>query len=258
MGKLGGVEHRLVSEADRTKLQQVVAKLLGPQLAQVGWDAKPDEPDDSRLRRAAVIRALGAIARDPGVLGEARARLDRFLAGDTAAIENNLQDAVVGMVARGGDAARFEALLKKFHDERDPAFKRRYLMSLTAFEDPALAKRALGLLMGEVVPLQDLASFASGLLANRTARAEAFSLITSRWDEIAKKAGGAPMLMRRIVEAMGNLVERSHVEAAEKFLAAHTSDVIKQAVLQTQERMKQDLELRERALPAVSAWLKAP
>jgi len=255
VGRLGFIEHRLVSDADRPAFQRRVAQLLSAQLTQVGWDASPNENDRGRLRRAAVIRGVGGVARDPSVVGAAASRLDRFLAGDPAAIENNLQDPVVSMVARAGDASRFEQLLAKFHDERDPAFKRRYLLALTAFEDPALAQRAVDMLLGDVVPLQDLAFFAGGLLANRVARAGAFSLITARWGEIVKKASGAPMLLRRIVEGLGALPERKDLEAAKAFLAANPSDVITMAVAQTLEHMEQDVSLRERTQAPISAWL---
>ncbi len=61
-----------------------------------------------RLRRAAAVRALGLVARDPAVAREATARLDRWLSGDQAALEPNLHDLAVALAARGGDRARFE------------------------------------------------------------------------------------------------------------------------------------------------------
>ncbi|MBS2031630.1 MAG: M1 family metallopeptidase [Deltaproteobacteria bacterium] len=255
VARLSSIEHRLVSDADRPKLQQVVAKLLGNQLGQVGWDPKADEDSAPRLRRAAIVRALGGVARDAKVVAEASARLDRFLGGDSSAIEANLQDGVVGMAARAGDAKRFDQLLAKYRDEKDPAFKRRYLLSLTAFEDPALAKRAVEMALGETVPLQDLAFFIGGLLANRAAREQAFALVTTRWAEIEKKGGGAPMLLRRVVEAVGAMPERRHYEAAKTFFEAHTSDAIKMAVAQTLERLDQDTALRDRCMAPLSAWL---
>jgi puromycin-sensitive aminopeptidase len=65
------------------------------------------------------------------------------------------------------------------------------------------------------------------------------------------------MLLRRIVEAMGALVERRHLEEAEAFLAAHPLEEAKQAIAQTLERLRQDVELRERTQRLVGRWLEA-
>ena len=63
------------------------------------------------------------------------------------------------------------------------------------------------------------------------------------------------MLVRRTVEALGALVTRGELEEVEAFLAAHPMEEARQAVAQTVERLRQDVALRERALPAVSRWV---
>src|SRR5512138_2618407 len=103
VGRLAAIEHRLVADGDRPALQALVGRLFRPRLETTGWDAPAGEPDAVRLRRAAAVRALGLVARDPAVAAEARARLDRWLAADRAALEPNLHDAAVALAARGGD-----------------------------------------------------------------------------------------------------------------------------------------------------------
>jgi puromycin-sensitive aminopeptidase len=255
VARLGSVEHRLVDDTDRPALQAFVARMFASQLAAVGWDASENEPDARRLRRAATVRALGLVARVPELAREATARLDRWLGGDRAALEPNLHDAAVALVARGGDAARFEAFRRLFEVETDPTFRRRYLLALAAFEDPSLAARAVDLCCSGSVPLQDTASFAAALLANRTARDPFWARLRADWDAIAGRVRDAPILLRRTVEALGALVERRHLDEAEAFLAAHPVEEARQAIAQTLERLRQDVELRERAAPAVRAWL---
>lgn len=63
------------------------------------------------------------------------------------------------------------------------------------------------------------------------------------------------MLVRRTVEGMGALVTRTQLEEVEAFLAANPMEEARQAVAQTIERLRQDVALRERALPAVARWL---
>ncbi len=255
VARLASVEHRLVDDSDRPALQAFVTRVFGPQLAAVGWDAAQAEPDARRLRRAATVRALGLVARAPPLAREASIRLDRWLAGDRSALEPNLHDVAVTLVARGGDAGRFEAFQGLYRRETDPAFRRRYLLALAAFEEPALAARAMDLLVAGEVPLQDTAAFAAALLANRSARDAFWARLRAEWDAIAARVRGAPMLLRRTVEALGALVERRHLDEAEAFLAAHPVEEARQAIAQTLERLRQDVALRERAAPAVRAWL---
>jgi puromycin-sensitive aminopeptidase len=187
---------------------------------------------------------------------EGSARLDRFMAGDLGSLEVNLHEAAVVMAARAGDARRFEALRARFPVEPDPAFQRRYLVGLAQFEDAALATRAQDLAMGEEVPLQDAASFMGALLANRTAREPFWRTLRDRWDAVQKRIGGAPMLLRRVVEAVGQLPERRQLDEANAFFAAHPISAATQAIAQTLERMRQDVALWERAEPAVAKWLE--
>ncbi len=257
VGRLALVEHRLVSDADRPRLQTFVAGLLGDALRRASWDAAPSEPDAPRLRRAALVRALGMVARDPPTEREAAERLDRWLGGERAALEPNLHDAAVAMAARPGDAGRFEGFLRLFEQETDPAFRRRYLLALTAFEAPDLALRAMEMAFGDRVPLQDSASFVAGLLGNRAARDPFWARMRADWDRLHARLKGAPMLLRRVLEAVGQLVERRHLEEAEAFLAAHSVDEARQAIAQTLERLRQDVALRERNQAAIGIWLAA-
>jgi puromycin-sensitive aminopeptidase len=140
--------------------------------------------------------------------------------------------------------------------EPDPATQRRYLMALTSFENPVLAERAQGLLFTDTVKTQDAAAFISGLLANRTGRDAWWARMQKQWKDVAARTGTAPMLMRRVVEALGHLRTREHLEQVKALLEANPLPEAQQAARQTLERLSQDVALRERTAPEVSAWLK--
>ena len=257
VGRLAAVEHRLVADSDRPRFQSFVAALFGPRFEEIGWNAQPGEPDEARLRRAALVRALGLVARLPALVEEGVSRLDRFLAGDARALEPNLHEAAVVMTARAGDGARFDSFRALYEAERDPAFQRRYLMALAQFEDPGLARRGEDLAFGRFVPLQDLASFMGALLANRSAREAFWVELQARFEEVRTATSGAPMLLRRVIEAIGQLPERRHLEEATTFCAVHPVEAARQAAAQTLERMRQDVELRERTQGPIGRWLAA-
>jgi puromycin-sensitive aminopeptidase len=255
VGRLATIEHRLVSDADRQRLRALVARLFGPAFARLGWDPSPGEPDALRLRRAALLRAAGLVGRDAALAAEAARRLDRFTAGDRSALEPNLHDAAVAMVARAGDAARYDGLEALARAETEPTLKRRYLLALAAFEAPPLVARAIELAFSEALPLQEAAGFAGALLGNAVARAPFWERLRRDWGAFHGRLAHAPMLVRRTVEAMGALVTREELGAVEAFLAAHPLEEARQATAQTLERLRQDVALRERVLPAVSGWI---
>ena len=256
VGRLAYVEARLVEGEDQKRFQRWVEKLLGAGLKKLGWDSAAGESDRVKLRRAALVRAVGGVARSPEALAEAKPRVARVLQGDKAALEPNLLDAAVGMVARAGDKALFDTLLAKMPGEPDPATQRRYLMALAAFEDPTLAEASRQLLFSDKVKTQDVASFVTGLMGNRTGRDAWWTEMQTRWQDVLGRTGRAPMLVRRVVESMGSLRERKQLDEARKLLGGSPVEEAKQATEQTLERLEQDVALRERAMPEVSAWLQ--
>ncbi|NVJ23491.1 MULTISPECIES: M1 family metallopeptidase [Myxococcus] len=256
VGRLAYVESRLVDGEDQARVRAWVEKLLSPGLKKLGWQATAGESDRVKLRRSALVRAVGGLSRSPEALAEARPRVARMLQGERDALEPNLLDAAVAMVARAGDSALFDTFLQKMPGEPDPATQRRYLMALTTFEDPALAERAQGLFFSDTVKTQDVASFVTGLLANRTGRDAWWAQMRKQWKEVVARTGGAPMLVRRIVESLGMLRTREQLEAVKALLKDQPVSDANQATAQTLERLSQDVELLERCGPEVSAWLK--
>ena len=255
-GRLGYVEARLVDGEDQERFRRLVERLFLQRFQGMGWDPVAGETDQDRLRRAALLRAVAGVARSRSVLAETAPRVDRVLNGQRTALDPNLVDTAVAVSARDGDAELFDRLRAAFPREADPAVKRRYLLALTAFEKPELSSRAEAMALDPAVPLQDFASFVHGLLANRVAREGSWKLLRDRWSAVIEKTAQAPMLLRRVVEALGNLRERRHLDEARAFLEAHPVPEAQQAVAQTLERLAQDVALRERLVPEVSVWLR--
>ncbi len=257
VGRLAAVEHRLPGDGARGPFRAFAAGLLRAGLDRDGLDARPGEDGEARLRRAARVRGVAVVGRDPDACAALGDRLDRFLAGDRDALEPNLHDAAVAVAARAGDAgrlARFRALAR---EEKDPALLRRYRMAPALFEDPALAVTVAGIPFGDEVPLQDLAAFATALLANRAAAGPFWRSLRGGWDAFQARLSDAPLLLRRVVEGLGGFTTREQLEEARAFLAAHEIPAARQAAAQTLERLSQDVALWERIGPAVEAWLRA-
>ncbi len=254
VSRLALIEHRFLADGDRALFGAFVRELYGARAMGLGWAPKHGEDDETRLRRAVLVRALALIARDPDASAEAAKRFPPAVG--PADVDPNLLDVVVTAAARTADVARFEDLRSRARTETDPAAKRRYLHALARVEDAGLTARAVDLSLSEDVPMQDFSSFVGVLLANRETREAAFAMINDRWQETRAKAD-SPMILRRLVESLATLPERRHLEAVRAFLDKHPIDGARQAIAQTLERMQMDVALRERILPRIGAWLRA-
>ena len=256
VSRLSWLEHRGVSEADRPLLHAWMKRLFAPVAAELGWDPKEGEDDERRLLRAAALRALTLVARDPGSVHEAQERYRSHVGAHPRPLDPNLLDLVVAAAARTADRARFEELRKRAGEELDPAAKRRFLLALAMVEQPDLVSQSVELSLQDDVKMQDFPSYAGTLLGNRATREAAWQLVQGRWPEVKKKAD-SPMLLRRLVESLGALPERLHYEQIERFLAAHPIEGARQAIAQTLERLRMDVALRERLMSETGAWLRA-
>ena len=266
VGRLGLLEGRHVADEDRPAFQKVVGDLFSESARTLGWQRTTSavESDDTRLRRASLLRALVIIGRVPEAIAEAERRclahLSRGEAQEVAnaqtspALDPNLLDIVVTAAVRIADRARFDDFARRAQTELDPATKRRFLHALARVETPAVVDHAVEVALTDLVPMQDFTSYLSVLLSNRATREGAWAVIRDRWNEVRAKAD-SPMLVRRLVEALGALPERRHLEQVERFLAEHPMDAAKQATLQTLERMRSDLALRDTLMPQIARWL---
>jgi puromycin-sensitive aminopeptidase len=263
-GRLSAIEYRHVADEDRSALHAVVGKLFGKTARELDWQAPAGgiESDDTRLRRAAALRAVVGLARVPEFVAEAErqyllhvAPRDAGTADTASSLDPNLLDIVVGAAARCADGARFDDIVRRATSEVDPTAKRRFLHALARVETPAVVSRAIETALTDIVPMQDFTSYVAVLLGNRATRDDTWNLIRDRWTEVHAKAD-SPMLLRRLVESFGNLTERRHLEEVERFLDAHPIEPARQAIAQTLERLRTDVALRELLIPQVSRWLR--
>src|SRR5262249_20945608 len=144
----------LVSEADRPLFRTLVARLFSPLFAELGWEPKLQEPDETRLLRAQIAWVLGYTARLPPLLAEAEARLQKYLR-EPGSLDGTLADQVVRLGALSGNAARWDDYLSRTH-AATPETALRFRYALASFEDPALIARTLRLTLGDQIPPEDI------------------------------------------------------------------------------------------------------
>jgi puromycin-sensitive aminopeptidase len=253
---------RLVSDRDRPALRAAVRRMFGPELARLGWEkpaaaggARPRERDNTRQRRSALLQLVGIVTRDPAIEKEARRRIDRFLAGDDAAIDPELRATAISLAARGGDAALFRGFQRRLANESDPVLKVQLLRALTRFEDPKLAARAQDLVFAGKIPKQDLATFVAGLLANPTARGPFWQKMQREWPAFQKRLADSPKIRQRIIQAFELVPGRAGLDQVKALVAKDPPADAADTIRQTLERMELAVELEERTAPDLTSWL---
>ena len=259
---LGAIAERLywlathvVEDAARPAFERFVGQFLRPHFDTLGWDSRPGEGADDRLRRATAIAALGELAGDPTIVAEANARRARSL-GDPSSLDANLASAVVGIAARHGDAALYQRYLeRKRSAANDPEEEQRFLFGLTAFEDADLVRRSLALTLTDEVRPQDRAHLYARLLGTRSSRLPAWEFVRDRWDDLT--ANLDPMLQQNIVRALAQLTPEPTAAEVLAFLPPRASDETRETVAQTIEQLRIDAAVCRRLTPAVTAALRA-
>ena len=250
---------RVVGDADRPAFEAAVARMFGRELTRLGWE-KPGrrERDGVRQRRAALLLLVGKVTRDPAIEREARRRVDRFLAGDPAALDPELRATAIALAARGGDAALFRAMEKRFRSEADPVLKVQLLRALARFEDPRLAARAQELVFSGGIPRQDVATFVAGLLANPAARGPFWRRMQREWPAFQKRLDDSPKIRERVIQAFELLPGQAGLDEVTALLGKDPPDDAADTIAQSLERMRLAVELEGRVRPELSAWLSRP
>ncbi len=256
-GPLGFLEDRLAGAAGAgapDRLRAWLVRLYRGPLAALGWDPAEDEPNDPRLRRAALLGILGEVAAWPPVLEQAAQRFRAFLA-DRRSLDPNLADVVVTLAARTGDAARFAALLDALGDAATPQERRRFLLALGDFRPPEQVDRALALTLSRRVPTQDVAFLLARLLRNPAGRERSWGFVKRRWSTLRRRM--PPMLVTRLVEATPALGAPRWRRDVAAFFRTHPLPTGTRALRQALERFDLDNAFVRREAAGLGRWLAA-
>jgi puromycin-sensitive aminopeptidase len=234
-------------------LRAWVAARLGPAHAAIAGP-RPGEDERERMRRAALLRAVGGIARHPAGVGQARsvAQAER---ADPAAVDATLSTTAVAVEAVNGDGATLERHVATYLARRDgqasPQDVERYLYALPAFRGPEQVQRVLALLASGTVAPQAVGPILRALLVEPHAQEAAWTYLQEHWAEVPGRLGESWVAI--LVEATGELPPRL-ADEVRAFHAERLGEMASQARMRAQERLKERAALLARITPAVKAW----
>jgi puromycin-sensitive aminopeptidase len=253
---LRGVERILEMQgkaASAALLRDWVAARLGDGYRALG-PGKPGEDPMARERRAALLRALAAIAREPRAVADARriAKLER----EGQMPDATLAGTAVAAEAVNGDAATLRTHLATYLERRAghaaPQDVERYLYVLPAFRDPALVRQVLDTLASGAVAPQAVGPILRAMLTEPHSQGQAWAALQQRWPALRESLGEAWVAI--LVEATGELPP-AWAPQVKAFWDANLSGAAGQAYGRAQERLAETAEAYPRIATGVEAWL---
>jgi len=135
VAKLGAIDDLARRAPVRTAFRRYAVHLLRPAFDRVGWDARPQDTNQTVLLRATLIGALGRFG-DEAVIAECKRRFAAFIANPTS-LPSDLRSPVIQTVGRYADQATFDQLRSLGKAASSTEDKLRFYYALAAAQDAA-------------------------------------------------------------------------------------------------------------------------
>jgi alanyl aminopeptidase len=256
VGTLEGVDAALVVDANRGAFRKYVAARLGPRARALGWTAAPHEDDDRALERHTLLAAMGDLAGDDATLRDAETWAKKWLS-DPASVPADVASVAVPLAsARAGqqrlDELRAVAKRATLPDDRVLAIR-----AMGSFDDPAVLRTALSLVLGDELKLSELRYLFGAVLERRAAVRVLYAWEKEHWPQLRVRLAGA-FGHSQLVSVAGALCTADERDDARAFFVPAT-----QGVEGTQRPLDEALEaaslcvaLREHGSADVARYLR--
>jgi puromycin-sensitive aminopeptidase len=250
-GVLGSLHRAAADDAQRDELAGWVRALVGPAYRALGDAPAAGETERTTALRATLFDTLARIGHDTEQQARARTMFDA-LGTDSGAVDANLADAVVRVVAGSADAETWDELRRRAGRARTPQDRLRHQGALADAEDAALVMRCCELVLTDEVRTQDALFILRRALANRHATPEVWAFVVAHWDEITTRFPSSTV--PRLIDGVRGIADPALATEVVTFLADHP---IKQATLINQhvERMWVSVALGRRVPAELAAAL---
>jgi puromycin-sensitive aminopeptidase len=230
---------RVISSDDRPKMQEFVRDVVSAKVDDLGWNPAAGESDRTRQMRGLLLRALGNMGDDQATIEEAR----NVYASD-GAVDAEVAEAALMIVAANDDGSRFDELIAKSNNATNPQQKIKYLRAATQIGSPETARRLFDMTLDGTVRTQDSFWVLALLLGHRENGPMIWDLMMEHWDEVI--AVVPPAAKRRILDQITHRSEPEVAASIEAWFADHEIPGGALAIKQQLELLQANVALRER------------
>ncbi|WP_395853583.1 M1 family metallopeptidase [Cystobacter fuscus] len=177
----------LLSEPRLADRQRFLRDTYGAQARALGFTPRANEDVDTRLLRPLLLELAGKQGGDPRLTAEARRLTERWLGGDTRAIDAELLDTTLATAAAWGDAALHSRMMTALGAATERKRREDILGALPHFHQSDLVQRNLGLLLEPAVDLREVWRLLFGAAADVRSRDVAYAFVTRNYDALAAR-----------------------------------------------------------------------
>ena len=251
---LRAVGREVASAADRPAFERWARSLAQPLVAELGLTSNPDDGDERKKYRSAVVRFASEVGRDPDVVSQLLDVAKAYMEGSKD-VDPALVDPALVAVMRTGDPTLYDRVLELSKNPANPLDRNRYVYSLPGFQNEALVKRTLEYAMSPAVRGQDVGrivsiAFAFGYPAGRRV---AWTFLKPNFDAMVEKGGTTFGL--RIVGVAGFVCEADLIAEMEAFFAAKKVAGADRTLQQGLERARNCVDLWQHQQEVLHQWL---
>jgi cytosol alanyl aminopeptidase len=253
-GFAGYAFSRELSDEYYAKGKRFVLKELGPLARRLGWKRKKSDSDDVHALRRSVVGWVAGSG-DKQLAAEARKLALAWLDGKRD-LPDDIVGSVLGVTVRKGDAALFDRVLEAARKATDRREQSRLIRLLGAFDDPAIAAKALAVVESNEFDLRESEAIVYGLLYGRRTREIAWTWIQERLDALLpmmREDGQAGTL----AAIAGAFCDQAHRDQAAELVLPRAKKVggAENAVAAALEGSDQCIVTFARNRPAIEAFL---
>ena len=250
---VGAVHEYYVTEDLRRPFADYIRRVLGGSLTRIGLDAKPSEPASVSSLRPELFATLADLGQDSKLRAYARVQTDRYLAGER--VDPSMQGPALRVAALDGDAALFDAFIKKFESDPVPSERGRLLAAIGSFEASDLRARSFDYVLKGPLKPQELNYLIRSLGSRPEHEEEVWTWVTTHYDQIVKRI---PSLYVIYLPWFASGCELTRLEAARAFFAdpAHLPPGTEAELLKMAASVTECAGLREREGAALRTYLQ--
>jgi aminopeptidase N len=242
----------LVNDSDRPQFESWVRATFGPVAAKMGWQSSPNDSDETRQRRADLLRLMGFVGRDPQAIQFARELMNKSLNGEP--VDRTMLIYAIPIAARNGDAALYDSIIAHFSQIKTPEEGLLYGQALCLFSDPALLTRTLKFAVSPMMRAQDAPQVFGAVLDNPAGRQLAWDFIRDNWAAVNAKLSNYSE--SGVINAAGVFCDASKRDEVQKFFTDHKVPATDHALKLTLEEINSCIDLRAHQEPNLQTWLQ--
>ena len=235
---------KVISSDDRPGLQSFVRDLVGPKAEELGWTVGDDESDRTRAARGLLIKSLGTLGNDQETIERARTIFE-----GEGAVDAEIADAALAVVAAHGDAAMFDKLIALSDAADTPQATVKYLRAATQVPVPQAGAQMFKMVIDGDIRSQDSFWVLALLLGQRENGPFVWSLIRENWD--ATIAVLPPQAGSRILDRIQYRSEPEVAASIHEWFEDHSIRGGEKFIQQRLELLDVRVALREREANAL-------